>query len=609
MCGINGIFAYASTAKAVDRDELLRSREHMVARGPDGAGEWISADGRVGLGHRRLSIIDLSDRGAQPMKSADGKHVIVFNGEIYNYRALRKELEAKGYKFNTECDTEVLLQLYAHAGAAMVDRLRGMFAFAIWDSEKGGLLLARDGFGIKPLWYADVGGQFRFASQVRALLAGGALSREPDAAGWVGFYLFGHVPEPFSTFAAIRALPAGSTLWVDANGAKEPLRYFSIAKTYENAEGDDRRPSRQSDFDEVRAALLDSVRHHLVADVPVGIFLSAGVDSGALLGLMRDAGQGEITAVTLTYDEYRGRHEDEAPLAARTAALYGGEHHLRRVSEREFRQDVPRIFEAMDQPTVDGINMWFVSKAARELGLKAAVSGLGGDEMFGGYPSFHDIPRWVNWLAIPARIPGLAAAFRALTARSGLASIVSPKLAGLLQYGGTYPGAYLLRRGVFLPPELDMLMDRDFVREGLRRLRPLELVAAAVTPSPRTSFGKVATLESSLYMRNQLLRDADWASMAHSLEVRVPLVDAPLLKAVAPLTTSRAQARGKRWLAASPKVPLPAEIVQRAKTGFETPIKEWLQRDDRLQRYRQVPKLAVPQCPWARRWAYQLGPA
>lgn len=599
MCGIAGIFAYGAAAGRVDVDELRRMRESMAARGPDGAGEWLAADGRAGLGHRRLSIIDLSERAAQPMHGADGRTVVVLNGEIYNYKALRRELEGKGRRFVTESDTEVLLHLYAEQGAAMAGRLRGMFAFAIWDGERQGLLLARDGFGIKPLWYADGGGTLRFASQARALLAGGALSRDPDPAGWVGFYLFGSVPEPFSTYRAIRALPAGCTLWIDGQGAREPRRYFSVAETYQSAE----RATAAPDVEKVRAALLDSVRHHLVADVPVGIFLSAGIDSGALLGLMRDAGQSEIVAVTLAYDEYRGRHEDEAPLAAASAALYGARHHVRKVTEQEFRDDIPKIFDAMDQPSVDGINTWFVSKAARELSLKAAISGLGGDELFGGYPSFDDIPRWVRWTAGPSRVPGLA---RALAALAGHGA--HPKLAGLLRYGGTFPGAYLLRRGIFLPEEIDALMDAGFVRAGLRRLDPLGNIAAAMEPAPHGNFAKVATLETSLYMRNQLLRDADWAGMAHSLEIRVPLVDRPLLEAIAPLTVG-ARGRRKAWLARAPLSPLPAEVTARAKTGFGTPLKDWLQRDQRLQRYRQVPALAAARCPWARRWAYQLGPA
>lgn len=607
MCGISGIFAYSPSAKDADRDELLRVTEHMAARGPDGAGEWSSSDSRICLGHRRLSIIDLSDRAAQPMESASGGHVVVFNGEIYNYRQLRRELEESGYRFRTQSDTEVLLYLYAEMGSAMVDRLRGMFAFAIWDPTKKGLFLARDGFGIKPLWYADGDGQFRFASQVRALHAGGALSREADPAGWVGFLLFGYVPEPYSTFKSIRALPAGTTMWIDRDGPGEPRRYFSIAKVYQQSEL--KNESAGSAFERVKAALLDSVRHHLVADVPVGIFLSAGVDSGALLGLMRDAGQAEPIAVTLCYDEYHGKHEDEAPLAAQTAALYGCKHHVRRVSNREFSEDVDRIFAAMDQPTIDGINTWFISKAAREIGLKTVMSGLGGDELFGGYPSFRDIPRVVRLCAAPARIPFLAEAFRVIVARIGSAAALSPKYAALLVHGGSWAGAYLLRRGIFLPRDLEGLLDTDMVADGLNRLMPLDYIESNMRPAPSTDFGKVATFESSLYMRNQLLRDSDWASMAHSVEVRVPFVDPFLLRELAPITVRSPPGSGKRWLAASPTKPLPSELTERPKTGFGIPVAEWLLENPELQAWRQVPQLARPGCPWARRWAYQLAAA
>src|SRR6266481_2442090 len=236
MCGIAGIYAYHYAANAVDRSELRRIRDHMAARGPDGLGEWYSQDERVACGHRRLSIIDLSEEGAQPMTSADSKLVVTFNGEIYNYRQLRASLEAKGHRFSTQTDTEVLLHLYAQKGEAMVHDLRGMFAFGLWDAEKRGLLLARDPYGIKPLYYADDGWTLRFASQVKALLAAGKVSRCPEPAGWVGFCLFVSVPEPFTSYQEIRALPAGSALWVDRIGTHEIKQYFSIADTYCRAE-------------------------------------------------------------------------------------------------------------------------------------------------------------------------------------------------------------------------------------------------------------------------------------------------------------------------------------------------------------------------------------
>ena len=233
------------------------------------------------------------------MVSADGKLVVTFNGEIYNYRELRSGLEAKGHVFRSQSDTEVLLHLYARNGEAMVQDLRGMFAFAIWDADRRTLLLARDPYGIKPLYYSDDGWTFRFASQVKALLAGGAIAGDRDPAGQVGFYLFGSVPEPFTTYREVRALPAGATLVVDRIGAHEPRRYHSIARVYCDAEVKARGlrlhgADRAGMADEVRQALLDSVRAHLVADVPVGVFLSGGIDSGALVGLMRDAGQHDI---------------------------------------------------------------------------------------------------------------------------------------------------------------------------------------------------------------------------------------------------------------------------------------------------------------------------
>ena len=430
MCGIAGIYAYHYAANAVDRAELRRIRDHMAARGPDGLGEWYSQDERVGLGHRRLTIIDLSERGAQPMVSADGKLVVTFNGEIYNYRQLRASLEARGCVFRTQTDTEVLLHLYAEKGEAMVNDLRGMFAFGLWDAEKNALLLARDPYGIKPLYYADDGWTLRFASQVKALLAGGKVSRNPEPAGWVGFCLFGSVPEPFTTYQEIRALPAGSTLWVDRVGTRETKQYFSIADTYCRAEAA-RSPASDEDLQlAAREALLDSVRHHLVADVPVGAFLSSGIDSGALVGLMRDAGQQDIQTVTLAFEEFRGRSEDEAPIAAEIAAQYGTRHTTRVVTEQEFRDDLPKILDAMDQPTIDGLNTWFVSKAARELGLKVAISGLGGDELFGGYPSFRDVPLCVRALAIPGRIPGLGNVARRLLTGLGRFSRVRESQSG-----------------------------------------------------------------------------------------------------------------------------------------------------------------------------------
>ena len=575
MCGINGIFAFNASANLPDRGELLATRDHMRARGPDAEGEWWDDTRRIGLGHRRLSIIDLSDRATQPMASACDRYQVTFNGEIYNYPEIRARLEAQGRIFRTTSDTEVLLHLFDLEREQMVHQLRGMFAFAIWDNVAKSLFLARDPYGIKPLYIASDGWTFRFASQVKALLAGGKVSAEPEPAGIVGFHVWGSVPEPFTLYRDIHALPAGHSQVIDAAGPRAPQPFARVSDMIGTAAA---APMAMDEMRKrLRTALGQSVKAHLLADVEVGLFLSAGVDSGALLGLMRDAGQERIRTITLSFQEYQGTSDNETPLASQVARLYGAEHQVRTVDEAEFHRDLPAILAAMDQPTIDGINSWFVSKAASEAGLKVALSGLGGDELLGGYPSFRDIPRWVGMLKVPSSVPGLGWLARAVLRNSAIGRS-NPKVRGMVKYGGSYAGAYLLRRGLFLPFELDTILDPELVRMGLERLQLLPSVHSTMPHGARSSTTRVAALESGNYMRNQLLRDTDWTSMAHSLEVRTPLVDVALLQSVAPLIPQLTGSLGKQLLAQAPSVPLPDAVLNRPKTGFNVPMGSWLDR-------------------------------
>jgi asparagine synthase (glutamine-hydrolysing) len=581
MCGINGIFAYAADAPPVDAEELMRSRECMRSRGPDAADVWISDDSRVGLGHRRLAIIDLSPGGAQPMRR--GALAIIFNGEIYNFRELRARLEAKGRTFTSHSDTEVLLSLYEEMGEAMLGELRGMFAIALWDGARRRMLLARDPYGIKPLYYADDGRTLRMASQVKALIAGGHVDKRFDPAAAAGFFLRGTVPEPFTMYRAIRALPAGSYCYVDANGIGEPHAYFSIAATLRDALDSAQKVSDREREELVHDAVLESVRYHMVADVPVGAFLSAGIDSSAIVAFARESGATDLQTMTLRFAEYRGRDNDEAPLATLIAQKYGVRHAIRELTLDTFRAELPRIFAAMDQPTVDGLNSYFISKAAADFGLKVALSGTGGDELFGGYTSFRDIPRWMPVTSVLARVPGLGeGVYHLNTALAKRSRHISPKMGEILRHGASYAGAYLVKRGRFLASELPEVLGSEVAAEGLRRLDLIRILERAVTPDPGTPYARVAALESSLYLRNQLLRDMDWASMAHSLEVRVPLVDAHLLRRLAPALVTR-KGRGKAILANAPHPPLPDEVRTRRKTGFTLPIKEWLKQEGRVE--------------------------
>jgi asparagine synthase (glutamine-hydrolysing) len=576
MCGVAGFFAYGANAAVVDRDELRAVRDHMATRGPDGSGEWFSTDGRVALGHRRLAIIDLSERGAQPMASADGQLVISFNGEIYNHRELRQQLERTGRVFHSNSDTEVLLHLYEQHGTAMLTMLRGMFAFALWDARARAMLLARDPLGIKPIYYAKSDGTFRAASQVKALLRAD-VDRSPDPAGHAGFYLWGSVPAPWTLYRGIRALPAGHFAWVRETGMLPPQPYCVVSDMLGQAAARPAKGSANDALDHIAQALRSSVAAHLVADVPVGVFLSGGLDSALLVALATEQGMTPRT-LTLGFEEYRDTPQDEAPVAREIAALLGTRHTTQRVHRSDFIAERAKLLAAMDQPSIDGVNTWFVARAAASQGIKVALSGLGGDELFGSYPSFRQIPQLTRVAAPLTRFPRFGLNVRRL-AEPLVRHVASPKYAGLLEYGGTAGGAYLLRRGLFMPWELPQVMDPDMARTGWSELETIaRLDDTAGRVGARSSRLSISALEMSWYMRHQLLADADWAGMAHSLEIRVPLADVELLRAAAPWFATHPQI-SKREVVRHAAPHLPQQLLDRPKTGFTVPVREWLGAD------------------------------
>lgn len=570
MCGLAAIYQYHRDSGPVSREELVAVRDAMTPRGPDGAGLWISNDGRIGLAHRRLAILDLSEAGAQPMSADDGRYRIVFNGEIYNFRELRRELEGRGCRFRTQTDTEVLLYAYRIYGRGMVSRLRGMFAFAIWDEEKKSIFLARDHFGIKPLYYYDDGSSVRIASQVRALIAGGHIPTTPEAAGHVGFFIWGSVPEPYTLYRNLYALPAGHTLWIDRDGPREPECYFDVAEAFVDAR--ENATPHHDDVTAVAESLRASIQAHLVSDVPVGVFLSAGLDSGTIAALVSERSQ-HLHAITLGFAEYANTERDEVPLARTLAAHYGFRQDVEMLSQEQFVTELDHVLRSMDQPSIDGVNTFFVARAAARHGLKVVLSGLGGDEVFCGYPGFAEIPRLVSATRGISRAPGFGSAWRMVSAPL-LKHFTSSKYAGIFEYGGSYAGAYLLRRGLFMPWELPSLLDRDMVREGWARLNPVMRFDRSIQDI-RSAPAKVSAMELSCYMRNQLLRDSDWAGMAHSLEIRVPWVDIEVFRTMLPLFDG--QPPTKKLMVAATAKPLPESILNKRKTGFSIPVDSWLE--------------------------------
>lgn len=566
MCGLAGI--YHGDSASVDLDALLRMRDAMLSRGPDSAGYWVDPKGGIGLAHRRLSILDLSDLGAQPMGSPDGRYQIVFNGEIYNHLELRDWCEARGSRFIGKSDTETLLHLYAIQGGAMLSRLRGMFAFALWDSFERILLLVRDPLGIKPLYYSQRGNEISFSSQVKSLRAG-AYGNGIDAAGLVSFLLWGYVLDPHTIEAGISSLPAGHALSLGRGGKSRLWQYrdaLAPLRQHEKVEAD------------LLPVLSESVQYHLISDVPVGIFLSAGLDSSVITLLANTIRQKpELHAVTLGFSEYEGTYNDEIPGAESVADRCGIAHHIVKVTQQDFKDVREDILSSMDQPSIDGINTWMVSRAAAQQGLKVAISGVGGDELFGSYPSYDQIPRMVaalrflpSWLGIPSRE----------VLRNVLPKEISPKYAGIFEWGRDLPGAYFLRRALFMPWELPCIIDAEIAREGYKALSLRDSLQTIIN-GISNPFDQVMALEISIYMRNCLLRDADWAGMAHSLEIRTPLVDAELLSKVIGLRSFAKQPLTKTDLRRelSERNLLDKDVLFRRKTGFNVPVRQWLLGD------------------------------
>ncbi len=497
--------------------------------------------------------------------------------------------------FHTTSDSEVLLALYSRMRERMLPQLRGMFAFAIWDSHLCELFLARDPYGIKPLYYAQTKEGILFASQVRALIASGLISTEVEPAGMAGFYLWGSVPEPWTIFRGVMSLPAGSWMRIRSSNPSLPVRWRDVRESWNQPQV---RCTQEEVRDRVRSAVTDSVAAHLVADVPVSVFLSGGIDSGTVIGLAAQLGA-KVEGVTIGFKEFERVALDEVPVAASIASHYGFDHHIRLVTRAEFEEDLPRFFNAMDQPTIDGLNTWFASKAVAELGYKVVLSGVGGDELFYGYGLTHEIPRRLHLTRRIAKIPGGRRLTKALIDTLPVGKI-HPKLRGLSEFMGSLEGEYFLKRGLFLPFELPQLMGSEAAREGLERLGGfLPELSSKETATPE---GTICMLDSTLYMKNMLLRDSDWASMAHSIELRTPLVDAALLQELEGLHTTFSDGRGKRLLASTPSDPLPLGVVNRPKTGFAVPMTEWLESTVKDSKSGLGP-LTNEERPWTRRWA------
>ena len=573
MCGIAGWFGPGA---AGDSTSLIAALRH---RGPDGEGQWRDALGRAGLVHTRLAVLDLSQAGAQPMASGPDKW-LSFNGEIYNFAELRTTLEAAGEVFQGQSDTEVLLRLLAREGVTALPKLAGMFALAYYDAASGRGLLARDAFGIKPLYYVEREGGLAFASEIRALRP---IVQDAgiDAAALRDTLLWGSVQEPATLVPGVRQLPAGGFLEWD--GAA-----FRIGRWHDTRFG--RTAAPEDPVAVTRAALIESIRRHLVSDVPVGIFLSGGVDSTAILALARHVlgPGGNLRTFSIGFADPA---YDESAIARRTAEHFGATHTEWLMTADQGRGEIAGYLAAMDQPTIDGFNTWCVSALARRAGMKVVLSGLGSDEMFAGYDSFRRMPRFLRAHRLAGPFRGLIAAALHRT-RAGSRW---RRAAAFLRGPGTPLAALHVQRGIFTESEA----------------RQLAQVLSGTDPGPARwdsetlpgeSADAVSFLELTRYMRNQLLRDNDVFSMAHGLELRVPFVDARLFETLSAIPAAVRLRQGKQLLLdAVPEIP--GWVRAQPKRGFRFPFQDWMQGGfgDVLEEADR--KTSVPLVSWYRRWA------
>jgi asparagine synthase (glutamine-hydrolysing) len=582
MCGIFGI---VSREGDVSRDVLTRALKCLAHRGPDDSGAVV-VDGssappcQLGFAHTRLSIIDLSPLGHQPMQDPATGNWIVFNGEIYNFRELRKELEGVGVEFKSHSDTEVILAAYRVWGESCLTRLGGMFAFALWDAPRKRLLLARDPMGIKPLYYHQSEQIFIFASEVRTLLGTGLVLRKADPTGVLSYLAFGSVYEPWTIVEGVIAVPPGHVLTVE-NGSVSIREYWNPLQSFSHSQSESAPQSGNgtATANRLPAILRDAVLSHLVSDVPVGVFLSGGIDSSALVAVLSHNGV-RANTFSLVFQE---EEFNEGQYSREIARRFGTEHHEISVSQQDTLAVLPEALCAMDQPTIDGINTYLVSAKTRAAGVKVALTGLGADEMFAGYSNFRRVPRMEVFSKRVGRLPRLArrplSASIALFAGKGDRS---RKLAELATGHESVVHPYFLVRMLFGTAEREALFsitDYQASQQSLDRVLQESITESqCLDPVNRVSY-----LESHWYMRNTLLRDSDFMSMAHGLELRVPFLDRALVEACFRIPGDK-KLRGdlpKSLLLASLGVELPREIVNRPKRGFTLPFERWLRGEMR----------------------------
>ena len=563
MCGITGIARFKNRNECAEKVRIMN--DHIAHRGPDAEGIWLH-DFCV-LGHRRLSIIDTSAAGNQPFHSEDKSLTVVFNGEIYNYLELRKQLEST-HTFTTQTDTEVILAAYAKWGIDCVEHFFGMFAFALWDEKQSQLLIARDRLGVKPLYYSETEQGFVFASEIRAILSTGWIERRIDANAAADYLRYQTVHAPHTIIEGVHMLMPGHRMVVDAKGIRTE-RWWDLTDSRVRLDGSE---SKESINKHINELLQSSVELRMRADVPFGAFLSGGIDSSIVVGLMSRISSHPVNTFSITFNE---QAYDESPYSELIAKRFNTKHTAIQLSANHFLQMVPEALQAMDHPSGDGPNTYVVSKATREAGVKMALSGLGGDEVFAGYDVFRrmkalETKQWLNSLPVAIRknMGALVRAVKPSAASEKIAAALGQERIDLAHF-------YPLTRQVLYESEVNRLLKQRPLERNC-----VELLSQAVSGIRMPTLSKVSVLEISTYMQNVLLRDADQMSMAHALEIRVPFLDHRLIEFVLGVSDKhKFPHTPKELLTESVGDLIPREIIDRPKMGFTFPWAVWMRSE------------------------------
>lgn len=558
MCRIAGIITKEFSVDQLKHyiTQMCNSMQHG---GPDDFGYVVDTDKMVCLGNRRLSILDLSLAGHMPMLTDDEKIVITHNGEIYNFKVLREELTGLGYHFKTDTDTEVILKAYQCWGEGSFTKLNGIFAFCLHDKIKNCVYLVRDQSGVKPIYYSIDKHQFSFASEVKAFEFTGFKQAENE--NWKIYYLaFGHIPEPFTTLKNVYSLPKGSFLKYELHDNSYQIQsYYEFQTSI-------RILDEGEAIADIRDALTKAIQFQLVSDTKIGVLFSGGLDSSIITLLADKYSKGNLTSISANFDEIDYSERAHRKVISERA---GANHYEHIITYRDFVYNFDTILNNMDQPTNDGINTWFICKCAKENGVKSVLSGLGADELFGGYPSFDRIRKIQNFGKLSRELIKSARFLK------------NTRLKRLYYLSFQSPvGEYLCLRGLYTPDAIAELLDID-IQTVINCLQdiPLNDSISYLNDEERASW-----FEMNMYMQNQLLKDTDFMSMSHGVEARVPFLDTNFINLVTSIHPSirYGEVQKKRLLIEAYKSELPIETWNRSKMGFTFPFQEWMRKNKEI---------------------------